>query len=165
MVCVLSISMESFGLLPACFYSVAVRLHAETNLPSSAEDTIESELRSINDGANNPGIESRRRRLNEMLGKLHVDVTQFFLKKGNSIWCFIICTNAEQLHQLYEHYQSGLMEKVLEKAFVLLADTADKSISGRLIHRLAWYFDDFNEKLVRLNWLKDLGKSSYNALS
>jgi hypothetical protein len=148
-----------------CVYSVAIRLHAETSLPSSTEDAIQSELRSINDGANDPGIETKKRRLNDILGKLGVDVTRIFLKKGNSIWCFIICTNAEQLQQLYEHYQSGLMENVLEEAFAFLADMVDKSISGRLIHRLTWNLDDFNEKLSRLNRLKDLGKSSYNAFT
>jgi HD superfamily phosphohydrolase len=93
------------------------------------------------------------------LANLGVDVTALFFKKGNSIWCFIICTNAEQLKQLYKHYQSGLMEKVLEEVFVLLADKADKR-SGRLIRRLTWDLEDFTEKRRRLKRLKDLGKSS-----
>jgi hypothetical protein len=101
-------------------------------------------------------MENKKRLLNEMLGKLGVDVTAFSLKKGNSIWCFIICTNAQQLKQLYKHYQSGLMKKVLEEVFVLLADRKER----QLIRRLTWDLEDFTEKRRRLKRLKDLGKSS-----
>lgn len=132
--------------------SVAAQLHAETGQTLQVEDAIVSECRSINDGADDPLRKRKEKLLNKMLGELGTGI-KLALQKGNSIWCFIVCTREEQLQQLYGHYQSGLLKKVLDKIFALLADKSGES----LISRLTWNLDDFNEKLQRLKQLKDLG--------
>ena len=111
-----------------CSLSVAVPVDADLapspDSPESIENKIVTQLRSLGP----PGTEHQQEEIatkingiNGELEKLGVTIQQLVLAPKNSIKSYIICESEEQLRQLREHYESGLMKYVLERIFSLLA--------------------------------------------
>ena len=74
-----------------------------------------------------PGTEDKQeelaqkiQELDKELEKLGIEEYQLTLTKTKSIQSYFVCESEEQLHQLHEHYESGLMKDVLERICSLL---------------------------------------------
>ena len=78
---------------------------------------------------------------------------------GESIRCYFICTSDEELQQLRQHYDSGLMKNILEKIFTPLADN-DETIC---IRHLKWDLNDYNDCVRGFSSLNErIGQSVSN---
>ena len=66
-------------------------------------------------------IASLKTQVNKELERLGVKGYHFTLVPKKSIQSYFACESKDQLDQLHEHYQSGLMKSVLERIFSLLA--------------------------------------------
>ena len=131
----------------------------EVNLerPSTESDLV-SKLRSLHVEKDDPEKERKEKLLadiNSCLKELGAACDKFTVTKGNSIWCYFLCSSEQQLQQLREHFMSGLMTNVLMKIFKLLADDGDNVV---MTHPLKWNPEDYIESVRRLCHLNTLGK-------
>ena len=138
----------------ACLVAVIVEARLEN--PSTESDLV-SKLRLLYVKNDDPEKERKEKLLadiNSWLKELGADGDNFTVTKGNSIWCFFMCSSEQQLHQLREHFLSGLMTNILMKIFKLLADDDDVVMT----HPLKWNSEDYIESMRRLYQLNTLGK-------
>jgi hypothetical protein len=91
--------------------------------------------------------------VNKLFSVLGIDYSKLFLKAGNSILCYFICSSDKQLRELRSHYKSGLMQQVLEDVFTLLSNKDEKIV----IRQLQWNFEDYCQSIQRVRLLNALG--------
>ena len=120
-----------------CLFPAAVSIHVELRSSSadsnkSTENRLMIQLRSLGPpGTDNPAEEvisrkseeilSLERQVNQELMRLGITTHQFTFVLKHSIISHFMSKSDEQLHQLREHYETGLMKAVLERIFSLLA--------------------------------------------
>jgi hypothetical protein len=128
---------------------VAAATHAVLDQPASgntasAEIKIVSLLKSLKMAKTAEEKNQIEIELISLLKELGVDERRFTLSTGNSIESYFICDSVEQLKALRGHYESGLMKKVLERIFTLLAG---ETIT---IHELKWPAEEYNDRVRQL---------------
>jgi hypothetical protein len=132
-------------LLTMFCFKVVAHVVAHVNVSGdvrSVETKIISHLsssRTINEDQSqdeqvNPAMANLRRSLRQ----LGVRIQRFFARKGNSITTMFICESIEELQMLREHFDSGLMEEVLQNVFTTLAD------EQVCISQLKWTTEDYD---------------------
>ena len=85
--------------------------------------------------------------LNKHLEKLGIKGVRFTVVQTNSIQSYFICESEEQLDELHEHYESGLMKDVLERIFSLLA--------GEQVNiSLRWTTDEYQKSQQQFSALR-----------
>ena len=143
---------------------VAAVVHAELKQPSSdsvenTEVKIVSQMKSLIITENDPKKEEKETCLAQLetyIKPLGAMGRKLVLAMGESIRCYFICTYEEELQQLRQHYESGLMKKVLEKIFTLLADNEETVF----IRHLKWDFIEYSNCVQHLSNLKEpIGQS------
>jgi hypothetical protein len=132
---------------------VGVIVHAELKQPSTVsleamEDKIVSEYK-IRLTADDP----RNEALKKYLKELNLEPHDVLLVHSESIECCFICSSVELLMQLRRHFESGVMNNVLENIFTLLMN-GDELI---VINQLKWDSKNYWEGVQELNKLKPLG--------
>ena len=123
----------------------------------SVESGLVTQLRSLHVDKDDPEKEKKEKLLveiNNNLKELGANNDTFTVRKGNSIWCYFLCTTKEQLRLLRAHYESGQMTKVLMKIFTLLAGNVDVVMT----QPLKWDSLGYNRSTQRLSRLIALGQ-------
>ena len=114
---------------PCCLFPAAVSVHAELS-SSSADSNVSTERMVVTqlESLGPPGalpkeaeLSNVKEQLKRHLQRLGIDWGQFAVRVSNSIESYFLCESDQQLYQLRQHYESGLMKDVLERIFSLLA--------------------------------------------
>ena len=94
----------------------------ETN--ESTENRIVTLLQSLGPPGTLPKedeLSNVKEQVRSHLQRLGIDWDQFTSRVSNSIESYFLCESEQQLSELREHYETGLMKAVLESIFSLLA--------------------------------------------
>jgi DNA-binding transcriptional ArsR family regulator len=142
-----------------CFYfQVAVKVDAELQRPTShkigntVQRIVEKYQNSVDlfvENSISKGLENALSQL-VLSGHLMILVST---SSSSYIRCYFICLRRQGLKRLREHFESGVMENLLNEVFTLLADINEPIV----IHRLRWSSKEYLRSMQQLIELRNLG--------